>query len=209
MGLFPRRIETDRLRLERLAHETVDQFEYYEICSGDPGIEEVTRWLSWEPHRTVMETREHIDTAEKRWDDGEAATYLIRPRDSENGAGDIAGACTLDVNWERNLGKLSVWFRRRFWGRGYSAERAGALLALAFDWLDLRLAVIEHYAPNERSKQAVERYVDRYNGTQEGVFRQWIVDGDEIYDQHRYSITHEEYQQAVDAGDAQDVTFVQ
>lgn len=31
--MFPERIETDRLVLERLCHETLDVFEFYRICS--------------------------------------------------------------------------------------------------------------------------------------------------------------------------------
>ena len=46
--MFPDRIETNRLLLERLSRETVDIFELYRVCSHhDPNIEEVTRDLSW------------------------------------------------------------------------------------------------------------------------------------------------------------------
>ncbi len=38
--MFPERIETDRLVLERLCHETLDVFEFYRVCS-DADSEEV------------------------------------------------------------------------------------------------------------------------------------------------------------------------
>jgi hypothetical protein len=40
--LFPVRIETDRLVFESPTTDHVDVLEYYDICSSDPGIEEVT-----------------------------------------------------------------------------------------------------------------------------------------------------------------------
>jgi RimJ/RimL family protein N-acetyltransferase len=194
--LFPETIETDRLRIDRLSHENVDLYEYYRICSSDEGIDEVTEFLSWDPHETVRETREFVDMVERQWENGESAAYLLRPRGTEDGAGDIAGGAGMSFDWDRKSGTLGVWLRKRFWGRGYSAERAAAFVELAFDRLGLDVVAVEHRAGNEKSRRAIEKYVDTFGGTYEGMVRNWAVKAGEARDQHRYTIRREEYREA-------------
>ncbi len=194
--LFPERIETDRLSLSRLAREHVDVFELYRICSADDGIEAVTRYLPWEPHATVKETEEFVARCEERWDDGEAANYAIRPGEGEEGAGEVAGACGLNPDWDRRSASLGLWLRERFWGRGYSGERAAVLLNLAFERLDLELVWVTHHVENANSRSAIERYVDAHGGRREGTLRNWGPYGDEVADEVRYSISREEYERS-------------
>lgn len=192
--LFPDHLETDRLRLERLCHANVDLAEFYRICSGDDAIEEVTQYMPWDPHETIKETNDFIDTTETNWDDGTRATYLIRPRTDEPKAGEIAGTGALGVDWERRTGSLGVWLRKPFWGRGYSGERAGALMALAFERLDLDLVAVSHHHENDRSQRAIEKYVEKYGGQREGTIRNGLAYQDgRVVDEVRYSIAQDEY----------------
>jgi ribosomal-protein-alanine N-acetyltransferase len=139
-SLYPEQIETDRLVLEQLCHDTVDVFEFYRRLSDhEANIEEVTEYTAGiDPHRTPKETNDYIDRAENSWNDNEKAWYIIRPREGENGAGEIAGVALLETEWERRVGTLGIVLRKPFWGRGYSAERATALLDVAFERLDLK-----------------------------------------------------------------------
>ncbi|WP_331236498.1 GNAT family N-acetyltransferase [Natronorarus salvus] len=192
--LFPERIETERLSLTRLSHEHVDLFAFYRICSADEGIEEVTRYMPWGPHSTVKETAEFVDGCQKRWDDGEGATYAIRPKEGEEGDGEIAGACGLTLDWDRRSADLGLWLRKRFWGRGYSGERAAAMIDLAFERLDLELVSVTHHVENGKSRSAIERYVEAHGGKREGTLRNWVPYGEEVADEVRYSISREEYE---------------
>jgi ribosomal-protein-alanine N-acetyltransferase len=197
--MFPERIETDRLILERLSHETLDVFEFYRVCSDADGTEamtEVTQYMPWDPHETVNESKEFIDRCEDQWDDGEAATYVIRPREGEDGAGAFAGAGGLHLDWERRTARLGTWLRKRFWGRGYSGERAAALMEVAFERLDLDVVAVTHHVDNDRSRRAIEKYVDAHGGRCEGRLRNWVPYGEEVADEYRYTITHEEYRAA-------------
>ena len=117
--LFPYRIETDRLELERLCRENVDLFTYYELCAADDDIEEVTRHLYWNSPRTVMDARELLNNEQRSWEEGTKASYLVRPFEAdEDEYGGIAGCAKLFVDWDRDVGELGVWLRKRFWGRG-------------------------------------------------------------------------------------------
>lgn len=194
--MFPERIETDRLLLEAITHENVDVFELYRYVGHDaPDIDEITEHLSWDPHATPKETEEFIDWAEKNRDEATGAEYVITLREGEDGAGEIAGTTGLHVDWEKRTGTLGLWLRKPFWGRGYSGERAGALLELAFDRLDLELAAIEHLAGNTKSRRAIEKYVEEYGGQYDGILRNWHPVGDEVRDSHRFTVSREQWEE--------------
>ena len=193
-GLFPERVETDRLVLRRLSRETIDLREFYDVCAHDDGIDRVTEHLTWDPHPHPESTREFVTAMEDAWDDGEGAHYLVFPREAET----FAGGCGLTLDWDRRTGTLGMWLRKRFWGRGYSGERAAALLALAFDHLDLELVAVSHEAGNENSRRAIRRYVDHFGGREEAYMRNAVVADGEPVDQRRYSISRAEYRAAVE-----------
>ena len=195
--MFPERFKTNRLTFERLTQESIDLFEFYRICSSDPGIEEVTRYMPWNPHQSVKETAEFVESVQTQWTDDEAATYVIRPRESEDGSGDLAGVTTLSCDWDRRTGGLGMWLRKRFWGRGYSGERAAALMEIAFERLDMEIIAVTHHVDNEKSQRAIEKYVEAHGGKRDGVLRNWIPYDDHVADEVRYTITRGEYREAV------------
>jgi ribosomal-protein-alanine N-acetyltransferase len=194
--MFPERIETERLVLEQMSHENVDIFELQHICSVDDGIEEVAQYLLWDPNPTVNEVREEVEQTEERWENGEAAGYIIRLASGENGDGEIAGSTGVKLDWERRTAEPYIWLRKRFWGRGYSKERAAALMDLTFNRLDLDLFAVTHHVENTNSQHAVEEYIQKYGGQRDGLLRNWRRYGDEIADEYRYTIAQEQYRDA-------------
>ncbi len=201
-SLFPRVIETERLRLEPRTREYVEPLRCYEVCStAVDGIEDVTRWLPWEPHDQPEVSAEFLDRGERYWESGEVAAYAIRPREGEPGAGEIAGFGGLSCDWEHHRGSLGLWLRKPFWGRGYSGERATALVELAFDRLGLETVFVTHEHRNEKSQSAIERYVDRLGGRRDGTLRNELTYADgSVHTEVAYSIHREEWLAATDGG---------
>lgn len=199
--LFPSILETERLRFQRLCRESVDLFELYDICSSDEGLDQITRFMPWNPHQTVQETQEFINWCESGWREGEQASYLLRPAGGEDGAGEIAGITRLECDWERRSAMLEVWLRKRFWGRGYSGERATALIELAFDQLDLELVSVNHEVGNDNSRRAIEQYIKSHGGQYDGLLRNWGFrpKEDKVVDAHRYTISKEQYERSISA----------
>jgi RimJ/RimL family protein N-acetyltransferase len=198
-ALFPERIETERLRLEAITGETapLDLYEY--VGEDAPDVEEETRYVTWNPHETPKETAEFVEAVAAERREGEGGTYLLYPRDGEDGAGELAGTAGLSVNWDRRCGELGIWLRKPFWGRGYSGERAGALLDVAFERLDLDLVEIPVRPDNEKSRRAVETYVESYGGRHEGLLRNARVTRDgTVVDLDRYTISQVEYREATE-----------
>jgi RimJ/RimL family protein N-acetyltransferase len=204
--LFPERIETDRLRYDRF-DRAIDAPTLYEYTGRSVTIAEERQHMTWDPHDTLKDAADVIESFRDSWLDGETATYAIVPKPGESGAGDFAGTMVLFVDWEKQRGTLGIWLRKPFWGRGYSAERAGALTALAFDRLDLDLIKSTVHARNEKSISAVEKYVERLGGRHEGLVRNDRVEADGTpAHSHHYSISQTEWREAV--GEEHGVTFL-
>lgn len=207
--VFPERVETERLRLDRLTRDRLHPLDGYEVwgASRSPTIEEETRYTLFEPHETPNDSREFLAEAASAFDDAEAATYAVLPTTDDPGDADVeprvdglpfAGTAGLHVEWDRRRADLGIHLRRPFWGRGYSGERAAALLDLAFDRLDLDVVVVSHLPENEASRRAVERYVDRFGGRRAGRLRNEVVDATgDVHDVVRYSIAADEWRAAV------------
>ncbi|WP_224449197.1 GNAT family N-acetyltransferase [Haloprofundus salilacus] len=199
--MFPETVETERLRLERLGPDTVDVHDFYAVMSAAE-MDEVTRHHTQTRHETPKESADYLDEKAEQWENGEAAQYVVRPQADEDGAGKFAGVTGLGFQWEKRTAIMGLWLRPRFWGRGYSGERAAALLELAFAELDLELASPEHTPENEQSKRAIEKYVGRFGGRYEGILRNWVpaemTTTGEAWNLHRYSISREEWRAADD-----------
>jgi len=205
--VFPERIETPRLRLDRLTPDRVDHAELYDALGGERA-EAITRYLGRGPHDHPKDTADALEGALGEWDEAERARWAIFPRPGEDGAGESVGAATLIPLWEEDVGLTGVWLRPRVWGRGYSGERAAALMRVAFEWLDVGAVSPGCVDDNERSRRAIEKYVDRFGGRYEGCLRNHVHDRstDEPRDMHRWTVAREEYEAAIADGAGVDVT---
>lgn len=191
--MFPTRIETERLVLERLSRDRIDRQALHEVYAAGARNEPVFEYWDHPPHATLYDTETFLAEAERLWDERSAAKYAIRPKDGEDGAGEIAGTARLCPDWETRSARLGILLARPFWGRGYAGERADALLSVAFERLGLELVVAVHAAGNERSRRAILKYVERHGGTHEGRLRNWLALPGGVMDAHRYSISRAEY----------------
>lgn len=194
--MFPERLESERLTFEYLSQETVDVFELYDLLGHNSDAEEVFEYLETTPHDTLKETFDKIRTAGDAFDDGEWVQYAIRPKVGEEYAGDVVGLAGLYPKWERRFATLGIVLDRRVWGNGYSAERAELFVELAFERLDLDLVAVMYIDGNEKSRRAIEKYVDRFDGQYEGLLRRWLAGEDDVYDCHRYTISKTEYERS-------------
>jgi RimJ/RimL family protein N-acetyltransferase len=193
-GLFPEVIETERLRLERLDEALTVLEQYEHVSAGAPNVDEVTEYMTWDPHETPDETREFLQGVTEGWENGERAEYAVVPRDGEPRAGEYAGSAGMGIDWDRRTGTLGMWLRKPFWGRGYSGERAAAHMHLAFDRLDLEMVAVTHEVGNDKSRRAIEKYVDRFGGRREGAFRNFETHLDSgPVDSVRYTVSRDEW----------------
>lgn len=190
--MFPAHVETERLDLRRF-DDHVDLWTAYEYFGRDETIEAEMRHLTQEPDDTPKETFDRLAEASEEWTDAESALYAIFPKADERGGGELAGDAAFLPQWDKRSATFGVRLRKPYWGRGYSGERAAALMVVAFEHLDLEVITAGHFPENERGKRAIESYVDRFGGQKDGVMRNWVSDGTEVHDLHLYSVTREQF----------------
>ncbi|WP_458190089.1 GNAT family N-acetyltransferase [Haladaptatus sp. NG-WS-4] len=196
-SLFPERIETDRLVLERVSAENTDVFELYDLCSTESWQTEVTEHMPWFRFQTLSDVTGFVEHAESQWRDRETARYTVRPKSGEDGAGELAGLTAFGPEWDERRAGSGVVLAKRFWGRGYGTERARALVELTFERFDLDAFYTTVADENERSRRMIESYVETFGGRHEGLLRQYKPrPNGEVTDQHRYTIRREEYESA-------------
>ncbi|MCL2096111.1 MAG: GNAT family N-acetyltransferase [Oscillospiraceae bacterium] len=119
------RFETRRLVLRRIdSGDCEDMFEY----SSDS---DVTRFLTWVPHKNTDETREYIDDVGKKYATGQFFDWgLVYKFD-----GKFIGTCGLtSVNLNRNTCEVGYVLSKRYWGRGLMTEALEQVMDFAFDY---------------------------------------------------------------------------
>jgi len=115
----PQHLDTDRLHL-RLPRRD-DAPAMFAAYAQDA---EVTRCLTWRPHKSIEETYAILDLISKLWRDGEAFSYAITLKGNDS----IIGMITLHPDgFKVSLGYVLA---RPHWSKGYMTE---AVRAVA-DW---------------------------------------------------------------------------
>jgi ribosomal-protein-alanine N-acetyltransferase len=118
----PRRVETDRLVLAPPA--AVDAEAIFLRYASDP---EVTRYLSWPTHRTIVDTAAFIAYSDAQWTGAGVGAYLIRARDD----GTLLGSTGLTIDEAGEDVQTGYVLARDAWGRGYATEALHAMVAVA------------------------------------------------------------------------------
>lgn len=192
--VFPRRIETERLVFEPITDETVDPFELHDFVSRDDWQAAAADHMPWFAFDRLDQVAGFIDDATEQWADLETARYLLRSIEAD---GALVGLTGYGPDWKTRRAGSGIVLARDYWGREYGVERAAAFIELTFERYDLDAFYTTCAAGNEPSRRMIEKYVDRYGGRHEGLLRQHSPrpNGD-VTDQHRFSITREEYRAA-------------
>lgn len=196
--VFPTRFETERLTFERASPDHTDPFEVYDLATTDRW-DRVTEWMPWYEFDRLDRAREYLELQAEQWEQGEKASYTIRPQTDEPRAGDLVGFTALGPEWDERRAGSGIVLDPDVWGNGYAHERALEMVRLTFERLDLDAYYTTCAAGNDRSRRMIERYVDRFGGRHEGLLRQHSTrPNGEVTDQHRFTITRSEYEAAVD-----------
>lgn len=141
-------IETERLRLRWLSSGDVPAL--HQIF-GDP---EVCRYWSRPvlPDRAAAEAL--LDEIVRLFADRSLFQWGITERETDA----VVGTCTLaSLSHEHRRAEVGFALARAKWGQGYVAEALPALIAFAFEQLDLHRLEADVDPRNDRSIRALER----------------------------------------------------
>lgn len=115
----------------------------------------------------------------------ESVTYAITLRQ----AGLLIGAVGLILHVSDETAELGYWVGKPYWGNGYAAEAARAILAWGFEHFGLHRIHASHFPRNPASGRVLEKLGMRH----EGRLREHVYKWDEFLDLERFGLLRREW----------------
>ncbi len=161
------RLETPRLVLRPFRlKDAKDVFEY----ASDP---EVARFVLWEPHRSLAETRSSIRSIRRLSRQGRPSSWAIELAEEKKVIGSIG---FMWLSPENRSAEVGYSLSRLYWNRGIMTEALTRVLESAFR--DLRLHRVE--AQYDIRNPASGRVMEKCGMEQEGILRERILNKKEF-----------------------------
>lgn len=145
---------------ERLVLRPTDE-SYFETTHEYAADAENTRYMMFLPYMSEDETRSALRQAAAQWKlaEPEYREYVML-RDGEH-----IGGITLYFLNDRSEGELGWVLNRKYWGMGYAAEAARALLERARDEWGMRRVIACCDSENHASRRVMEKLGMRHADT--------------------------------------------
>ena len=177
-------LETERLLLRKMR---LDDAEAMFVYASDP---EVTRYVLFETHRSVEDSKSFLRLALEGYERGDFGGWGVVLKDS----GAFVGTCGMDAGYapEHARAELGYVLSREHWGRGLMPEAVRAVIRFGFGRMGLNRVQARCIAENVASARVMEKAGMAYEGTLresefiKGAYR----------DMKLYSILRREYRPA-------------
>ena len=174
-------LETESLILRKPARSDAKDIYRY-ACD-----KEVARYVLWEPHRSIGETRAFVRDLRYRIRSGYPSSWAVVLR----GTGTVIG--TIGFMWyssENRSAELGYSFSREYWNRGYATQALDAVVGAAFRSLPLNRLEAQHDVRNPASG----RVMQKCGFLQEGILRSRMINKGEFVDVALYAILRSDWE---------------
>jgi RimJ/RimL family protein N-acetyltransferase len=156
----PEIIETERLRLRPPVMEDAEAI--FERYAQDT---EVTKYLTWRPHRSIEETQDYLRRCLSVWEQASAFPWVICRKSD----GQFIGM--VEIRLGDHKSDLGYVLAREFWGNGYAPEAVKAIT----EWALAQAGVWRVWAVCDVDNLASARVLEKVGMQREGVLRRWII----------------------------------
>lgn len=173
-------LETPDLILRQLvASDAKDIFAY----ASNP---HVSRYVFWEPHRTILDSRSMIRYMQQKMKMGEPSSWGIVLKETQKVIGTIG---FVEISHEHQCAEVGYSLDERFWNHGYATQALARVLNFAF--LQLQCNRVEAFfnVQNPASGRVMEKNGMHYEGTMK---EKYYCKGEYI-DVSCYALTRGEY----------------
>lgn len=147
-------LQTDRLKLRRITRE-----DYYDVFAytSDP---KVPRYLLWDPHKSVSDTKRYLSVINRKYNKGEFYDWGIEYE------GRIIGTVGFPRFFlQDNRGEIGYVLSSKFWGMGIATEAVKRVIKYGFETLSLNRIEIRYLTDNKASLRVAEKCGMTYEGT--------------------------------------------
>lgn len=152
----PETFVTNRLRLR--PPELSDAETIFNSYATDA---EVTRYLIWQPHKDIEETKAFLSRAAEGWLTGNDYSWAITLKET----GELIGMVGLRIHeFKADLGYNLA---RRFWGKGFATEAVTAIVS----WALAQPQIYRVWAMCDVDNPASARVLEKVGMKREGIMR--------------------------------------
>ncbi|CAN5162317.1 GNAT family protein [soil metagenome] len=149
-------IETDRLILRKMTPGDADAIFAY---ASDP---EVTRYVVWDTHRTIEDSRAFLDLTVRGYEGGADPAWGIVYKGDHRFVG-TCGFASLEPEHAR--AEIGYVVSREYRGRGPAPEAVRAMISFGFKEMDLNRIEARCIAENTASARVMQKAGMTYEGT--------------------------------------------
>lgn len=144
-------------------------------------------WMSWaHDGYSIQEAKEFIRVTRARWEEGTLFAFAII--DAKNGS--VLGGCSLShIHPVYHLCNLGYWVRTSRRGEGIAVRATKLGARYAFEKVGLIRVEVVMAIGNSASRRVAEKTGAHY----EGILRNRMVVGRDIYDAHMYSLIPKDF----------------
>ena len=176
-------LETEDLILRRpVMKDAKDIFRY----ASDP---DVARYVLWEPHRSLSETRSFVRYLRSRIRAGYPSSWVVVLKETGTVIGTIGFIWYSDENRSAELGYS---FSREYWNHGYATQALQAVIDSVFRSLPVNRLEAQHDVRNPASGRVMEKCGLR----KEGILRNRILNKGEYVDAALYALLRSDWENA-------------
>ncbi|MCL7749448.1 GNAT family N-acetyltransferase [Halalkalibacter alkaliphilus] len=173
-------LTTDRLILRKISLNDLEaMFDY-------GSNEEVTKYVTWNTHQTLTDTREFIDFVLQNYENQQVAPWGIELKDEQKFIG------TIDFVWWKPTHKtaeIGYVISQDYWGKGITTEAATKVVEFGFEQMDLVRIQARCFVENLRSQRVMEKIGMSF----EGINRKDMLVKGKHRDLKIFSILKEEF----------------
>lgn len=172
----PERFETERLVLRKPRPEDA-----YAMFTGWAQDADVTRYLTWRPHKSIEESHEIIRICLKLWEGKEDHPYMLVLKETDQPIGMLA------LHPDSFKVALGYVLAKAHWGKGYMTEASRAMI----EWLLQQREIYRVFATTDVENIGSQRVLEKAGLIHEGLLRRYILHpniSNEPRDCHMYAI---------------------
>ena len=144
-----RELHTDCLVLRKMAESDLEH--YFYLLAGS---EAVTRYMLFQPHDTMADSKASIQKWLARYEAGPCYHWVISLKETRELIG-IIDLLRIDENTE--CASFAYMLGQDFWGQGYGTEALKAVFDFGFREMELQSIEADHMAENLGSGRVMQK----------------------------------------------------
>ncbi|MBE6153041.1 MAG: GNAT family N-acetyltransferase [Firmicutes bacterium] len=154
-NLGTQRLETKNLILRKL--EIEDYKGAFKNWCNDP---EVTKYVTWEPHKSEEVTKELYETWIKEYNNPNTYKWIVIEKESNEPIGTIS---VVRFYQEDLSAEIGYCYGKNWWGKGYATEALTKVIDYLLNDIGLEKVVARHLVSNPASGKVMEKSGMKYS----------------------------------------------